>query len=305
VVRRYWKGDDGQLAELGYRLTGSSDLYQRDGRHPSASINFVTAHDGFTLHDLVSYDHKHNEANLEDNRDGSNDNHSSNYGAEGETGDAGINQIRQRQQCNLLMTLLFSQGVPMICGGDEISRTQAGNNNAYAQDNPVSWFDWNLDDGRRALLEFTCALVKLRREHPNFHRRKFFQDRQISPGTSEREVRGHREQDVLWVRPDGQRMTGDEWQAGWVRCIGMILNGQTLDDVNSVGEPIEDDSFLLLLNPHSGPIDFYMPELHQGAAWEVYLDTSKPDLTQHRLVAIAQPYELPGYSAALLREVLD
>ncbi len=159
VVRRYWKGDDGQLAELGYRLTGSSDLYQRDGRHPSASVNFVTAHDGFTLRDLVSYDNKHNEANGEDNRDGSNDNHSCNYGVEGETKDPEILETRDRQMRNFMLTLLLSQGVPMICGGDEIGRTQQGNNNAYAQDTPVSWFDWTLDDRRRSLLEFTRRMV--------------------------------------------------------------------------------------------------------------------------------------------------
>jgi isoamylase len=303
VARRYWKGDDGQLEELGYRLTGSSDLYQHDGRHPTASINFITAHDGFTLHDLVTYSDKHNEANKEDNRDGTNDNHSYNYGVEGETDDAGINEIRDRQKCNLLMTLLFSQGIPMICAGDEIDRTQGGNNNAYAQDNQTSWFDWNLDERRCALLEFTRKLVAQRRQHPNLHRRKFFQDREIGPGAAGRQVDGGVEQDVVWVRPDGQQMTAEEWHAGWVRCIGMILNGRTLDDVNAVGEPIEDDSFLLLLNPHGGPIDFYMPKLHEGAAWEVCLDTSKPNLATAQKVPVSEPYELPQRSAALLREI--
>jgi glycogen operon protein len=303
VVRRYWKGDDGQLEELGYRLTGSSDLYQRDGRHPTASINFVTAHDGFTLHDLVTYNDKHNEANQEDNRDGTNDNHSYNDGVEGETDDAALNEIRDRQKCNLLMTLLFSQGIPMICAGDEIDRTQGGNNNAYAQDNQTSWFDWNLDERRAALLEFTRKVVAQRRQHPNLHRRKFFQDREIGPGAAGRQVDGGVELDVVWVRPDGQQMTAEEWHAGWVRCIGVILNGRTLDDVNAVGEPIEDDSFLLLLNPHGGPIDFYMPKLHDGAAWEVCLDTSKPDLAKRTKVAVSKPYELPPRSAALLREI--
>ncbi len=305
VVRRYWKGDDGQLAELGYRLTGSSDLYQRDGRHPTASINFITAHDGFTLHDLVSYNEKHNEPNQEDNRDGTNDNHSFNYGAEGETTNAYINEVRDRQKRNLLMTLLFSQGVPMICAGDEIDRTQNGNNNAYAQDNETSWFDWNLDKRQKSLVEFTRRVVSLRREHPNFHRRKFFQDREIRPGTPRRQVDGRSEQDVVWVRPDGQQMTPEEWHAGWVRCIGLILNGRTLDDVNAVGEPIEDESFLLLFNPHEGPIDFYMPKLHDGAAWEVCLDTSKPELPKRRVVRVSQPYELPPRSAVLLRELED
>jgi glycogen operon protein len=201
------------------------------------------------------------------------------------------------------MTLLFSQGIPMICAGDEIDRTQGGNNNAYAQDNQTSWFDWNLDERRGALLEFTRKVVAQRRQHPNLHRRKFFQDREIGPGAAGRQVDGGVELDVVWVRPDGQQMTSEEWHAGWVRCIGVILNGRTLDDVNAVGEPIEDDSFLLLLNPHGGPIDFYMPKLHDGAAWEVCLDTSKPDLAKRTKVAVSVAYQLPPRSAALLREI--
>src|SRR6185437_7136447 len=201
VVRRYWKGDDGQLAELGYRLTGSSDLYQRDGRHPTASINFITAHDGFTLNDLVSYNDKHNEANGEGNADGANDNNSYNYGAEGLTEDLEIVATRERQQRNLLATLLLSQGVPMICGGDEIGRSQAGNNNAYAQDNPTSWYRWDLDKNAETLLGFTRKLVETRRSHPNLHRRKFFQDRTIDPGKGQREVDGRCEKDITWLRP--------------------------------------------------------------------------------------------------------
>jgi isoamylase len=304
VVRRYWKGDDGQIAELGYRLTGSSDLYQRDGRHPSASINFVTAHDGLTLRDLVSYNEKHNEANGEDNRDGSNDNHSSNYGAEGPTGDPEIVATRDRQQRNLLATLLLSQGVPMICGGDEIGRTQNGNNNAYAQDNETSWFDWNLDDRRNSLLGFTRRLVKLRREHPNLHRRKFFQDRSIDPGKSERDVDGHREQDITWLRPDGGEMTAEEWNAGWVRCIGLELNGRTLEDLNGVGEPISDETFLILLNPHTEPIRFFMPP-REAAAWEVLLDSAFPEREDKTVVPPGEPYELVARSTAILRELTD
>ena len=225
-VRRYWKGDEGQLAELGYRLTGSSDLYQRDGRRPSASINFIVAHDGFTLHDLVSYNEKHNQANGEDNNDGANDNHSWNMGAEGPTDDPGILEARERQKRNMLATLLLSQGVPMICGGDEIGRTQNGNNNAYCQDNEISWVDWNLDDRKKALLEFTTSLIALRREHPNLHRRKFFQDRSISPGAVEkRQVDGLEVQDVAWYRPDGEQMTEEEWTAGSIRCLGVRLSG--------------------------------------------------------------------------------
>ncbi len=304
VVRRYWKGDDGQLAELGYRLTGSSDLYQRDGRHPTASINFVTAHDGFTLEDLVSYDNKHNEDNGEGNRDGSNDNHSHNYGAEGPTDNPEILETRARQKRNFLLTLLLSQGVPMICGGDEIGRTQRGNNNAYAQDNPISWYDWNLDERRKSLLEFTRRLVELRREHPNLHRRKFFQDRRIDPGTEKRQVNGGSERDITWIRPDGCEMTPEEWNAGWVRCIGLRLSGKTLDDVNGVGEAIRDETFMILLNPHHEPIKFYMPAT-QGTAWEVMLDSSDPDADQKPIIAAGEFHELVPRSTALLRELAD
>jgi isoamylase len=305
VVRRYWKGDDGQLAELGYRLTGSSDLYQRDGRHPGASINFVAAHDGFTLNDLVSFDNKHNEANGEENRDGTNDNHSYNYGAEGETENAEIRDVRERQKRNLMTTLLLSQGVPMICGGDEIGRTQKGNNNAYAQDNELSWFNWRLDDSAKSLLEFTTRLVEIRRQHPNLHRRKFFQDRSISPGsTAERDVDGRREQDIIWLRPDGGEMTADEWHAGWVRCIGLLLNGRTLDDVNGVGETIRDETFMILLNPHTESIKFYMPR-RQGTAWELMLDSALPERADKPVIAPGDPYELVARSTALLRELAD
>ncbi len=304
VVRRYWKGDDGQLAELGYRLTGSSDLYQRDGRHPSASINFVTAHDGFTLNDLVSYDNKHNEANGEENRDGTNDNHSHNYGVEGPTEDPGIVETRERQKRNLMLTLMVSQGVPMICGGDEIGRTQSGNNNAYAQDNPVSWFDWNLDENRTSLLQFTRRLVDLRRQHPNLRRRKFFQDRRIDPGSSDREVDGHTEADIMWIRPDGQEMTPEEWNAGWVRCIGLLLNGRTLDDLNGFGEPIRDETFLMLFNPHHEPIRFYMPR--PGSAWELLLDSRDPAGEGSKPVFPAgQFHEMIPRSTAVLRELTD
>jgi isoamylase len=305
VVRRYWKGDDGQLAELGYRLTGSSDLYQRDGRHPTASVNFVTAHDGFTLQDLVSFDNKHNERNGEDNRDGTDQNFSCNYGEEGDTDDPEIVETRERQKRNLLLTLLCSQGVPMICGGDEIGRTQSGNNNGYAQDNPLSWTDWNLDERKTALLDFTTRLVELRRNHPNLHRRKFFQDRPINPAeTPQREVHGKGQKDIEWLRPDGQEMTPEEWNSGWVRCIGVRLNGNTLDDVNGVGELIVDDTFLILLNPHHEPIQFYMPP-RDGAAWEVVISSAAPQDEEKRIVEAGKPFELVPRSTALLREIND
>jgi glycogen operon protein len=304
VVRRYWKGDDGQLAELGYRLTGSSDLYQRDGRHPTASINFVVAHDGFTLYDLVAYNGKHNDANGEENRDGANDNHSYNYGAEGDTDNQEILDTRDRQMRNFMLTLLTSQGVPMICGGDELGRSQQGNNNAYAQDNEISWFDWTIDERKQQLLDFTRKLVALRRQHPNLHRRKFFQDRGIDPTTPQREVDGREEKDITWLRPDGGEMTPDEWNAGWVRCIGLQLNGRTLDDVNTVGEPVRDDSFMMLFNPHHEPIRFFMPQ-RTGSAWEIVLDSAQPDRKEQPVVAAGEPYELIARSTALLRELND
>jgi isoamylase len=305
VVRRYWKGDEGQLAELGYRLTGSSDLYQRDSRHPTASINFVTAHDGFTLEDLVSYNGKHNEANGEDDRDGSNDNYSWNCGAEGETEDEGVLALRDRQKRNFLLTLLWSQGVPMICGGDEIGRTQKGNNNAYAQDNETSWYNWNLEDREKTLLEFTQRLVEVRRRHPNLHRRKFFQDRSISPGSTEREIGGQRLRDITWLRPDGGEMTPEEWNKGWVRCIGVRLNGRTLDDVNGIGEPILDETYLILLNPHHEPIRFYMPRVNHGTAWQLLLDTAEPERKETPAIGPGDSYQLTAHSSAVLQELTD
>jgi glycogen operon protein len=303
-VRRYWKGDDGQLAELGYRLTGSSDLYQRDSRHPTASINFVTAHDGFTLRDLVSYSQKHNDANGEDNHDGTNENYSWNCGEEGETENPEIIEMRERQKRNFLLTLLCSQGVPMICGGDEIGRAQKGNNNAYCQDNEISWYNWGLPDRKKSLLEFTRKLVELRRQHPNLHRRKFFQDRSINPGQSQRPVNGHTEPDITWLRPDGGEMTEEEWNAGWVRCIGVQLNGRTLDDVNGVGEPIRDVTYLIMLNPHHEPIRFYMPR-KEGAAWQVVLDSADPEGKGKPPIGPGDAYDLVARSSAVLRELTD
>ncbi|HZS56086.1 MAG TPA: glycogen debranching protein GlgX [Bryobacteraceae bacterium] len=303
TVRRYWKGDDGQLAELGYRLTGSSDLYQRDGRRPSASINFVVAHDGFTLNDLVSYNEKHNEANGEDNRDGANDNHSWNHGAEGPTDDPNIIELREREKRNFLVTMMLSQGVPMLCGGDEISRTQGGNNNAYCQDDEISWLDWNLDDRKKALLDFTSKLIALRRDHPNFHRRKFFQDRKISPSSAQkRQVDGLEIQDIAWFRPDGQQMTEEEWTAGWVRCLGMRLSGRTIEDVDRYGEPLRDDTFLLCLNPHHEHIQFYLPGCMASCKWKVLLDTRNPTLGEPIPLNPGEPYDMLEHSAVLFCE---
>ena len=263
VVRRYWRGDSDQMANLGYRLCGSSDLYEDDGRHPYASINFVTAHDGFTLHDLVTYERKHNQANGEDNRDGTDNNLSANYGVEGETDDVAIITTRERQKRNLLATLCFSQGVPMLCAGDEMGRTQRGNNNAYAQDNEIGWLHWQLDERRQALLAFARRVISLRREHPVLHRKRFFLGRPI---------RGSEVRDLTWLRPDGVPMSDDEWEADWIRALGVMLGGGVLGDVDESGELLEDDTLLLLFNAHTEAVDFRLPD-GTGARWQQLLDT--------------------------------
>ena len=240
-VRQFWKGDGTSVSELATRLSGSNDLYAHSGRQPYASINFITAHDGFTLHDLVSYNEKHNEANGEENRDGENNNLSWNCGVEGPTDDPQIVELRERQKRNFLATLLLSQGVPMISHGDELGRTQLGNNNAYCQDNELTWIDWNLDADKQTLLEFTSKLVRFRRAQPTLRRRKYFQGRNIRGG-----------QDVAWLSPDGREMDDAAWQAGFVRTLGMLLSGTAIEEVNERGEPITGDTLLVLLNGHTG-----------------------------------------------------
>ena len=227
TVRRFWKGDSGQLSDFAYRITGSSDLYQGEGRTPSASINFITAHDGFTLNDLVSYNEKHNEANGDDNKDGSDNNDSWNMGVEGPTDDPGINGLRERQMRNFLTTLFMSQGVPDASGGDEFARTQRGNNNAYCQDNDITWYKWEFDDEQKRLLEFTTKLIALRKEHPNLHRRKFFQDRKI---------RGSVVRDVAWYGTDGKELSEEVWNEPWSKSIGVMFNGHTLGVMDEDGE---------------------------------------------------------------------
>ena len=268
TVRRYWKGDDGTLSDLGYRLTGSSDLYQYDGRKPYASINFVTAHDGFTLADLVSYNEKHNEANGENNQDGANDNNSWNMGAEGPTDDQAINDARERQMRNMLSTLLLSQGVPMISGGDEIARSQGGNNNAYCQDDEISWYDWNLDDRRKRLLEFTSGLIQLRRKHPNLHRRKFFQDRNM---------RRSEGRDIAWYGTNGKELADDCWEQAWQKSVGMLLNGKTLAVSDAKGAPVVDDTFLVLLNSYHEGVEFLLPPAPGGGGWQRVVNTENMD----------------------------
>lgn len=304
AVRKYWKGDDGTLAELGYRLTGSSDLYQFDGRRPSASINFIVAHDGFTLHDLVSYNEKHNEANGENGADGANDNESWNHGVEGPTEDTGIIEMRERQKRNFMATLLLSQGVPMICGGDELGRSQSGNNNAYCQDNEISWYDWNLGPDAKGLLKFTQQLIHLRKEHPNLRRRTYFQHSGVEPAHSFRgEVRGRYVKDITWIRPDGQEMQDEEWTAGWVRCLACQLSGRTLDHVDALGQTITDATYLIMLNPHWETIRFYMPSLYGEKCWELIMDTRSAETEQGKLVIPAgQPYPMVNRSLALFCE---
>jgi glycogen operon protein len=262
-MRAFWKGEGGLASEIGYRLTGSSDLYQNDGRKPYASINFVTAHDGFTLRDTVSYNDKHNEANGEDNKDGANDNQSWNCGAEGETDDPEINALRARQQRNFLATLLLGQGTPMILGGDELGRTQGGNNNAYCQDDPISWYDWsNVDED---LLAFTKKAIALRKAHPALHRRKFF---------SGRTIRGEDVRDIVWLRFDGAEMSDEDWNNPQTQSMGIFLDGNGLDDIDAEGHPLTDDHLLLLLSASHVDLPFKLPNLGGCGEWELLLDTS-------------------------------
>ncbi len=267
TIRSFWKGDEGKIGELAYRLTGSPDLYQSSGRRPYASINFITAHDGFTLNDLVSYNDKHNEANGEDNRDGDNNNHSWNHGTEGPSDDPEIAQLRTQQRRNFLTTLFLSQGVPMLTAGDEWARTQQGNNNAYCQDNEISWLDWDLTDEGQKLLAFTKKLIQLRRDHPVFRRPKFFQGRRI---------RGSEIRDVMWFNPGGNEMTDEEWNSPFVRCLGMLLSGDTIDVQTFEGETIRDNSFLLLINAHHEPIQFVLPG-QKNVVWQLLLDTASTE----------------------------
>jgi glycogen operon protein len=266
AIRRYWRGDPGQVADLAYRLTGSSDLYQDDGRHPYASVNFVTCHDGFTLADLVSYDRKHNEANGDGNRDGPEENLSWNCGVEGRTDDPGVLALRDRQARNFLATLLLSQGVPMLGGGDELGRSQHGNNNAYCQDNEASWYDWRLDDRQRALLAFTRRLIRLRRQHPELRRRRFFQGRPLCQAGMK---------DLGWLEPDGTELTAAEWQAATLRTFGFRLCGEAMDEVDERGEPITADTLLLLLNADAAVVEFVLPDAHPGQEWETMVETAE------------------------------
>jgi glycogen operon protein len=295
TVRSFWKGDEGRIGEMGYRLTGSPDLYRHNGRRPYASINFVTAHDGFTLNDLVSYNEKHNEANGDGNKDGDNNNLSWNCGVEGPTDDPQINALRDRQRRNFLTTLFLSQGAPMLTGGDEWGRTQNGNNNAYCQDNEISWFHWERDEKQNQFLEFTRRLIQLRKDHPVFRRPKFFQGRRI---------RGSEIRDVMWFNPGGNQMSEEEWASPFVRCIGMLLSGDTSDVLTFEGEPVRDDTFLLLINAHYEPIPFVLPG-QENLEWQLILDTMDANgfLREPKKFASGDDVDLGGRAVCLLQLV--
>jgi len=266
TVRDFWRGEPATLGEYASRLTGSADLYETSGRRPVASINFVIAHDGFTLNDLVSYNHKHNQANGEDNNDGESHNRSWNCGAEGPTDDPNVNALRARQKRNFLATLLLSQGVPMIAHGDELGRTQLGNNNTYCQDSELTWIHWQEAD--EALIEFTASVARLRRQHPTFRRRRFFDGRPVSRGA------GEPLPDIVWMTPGGQLMKPDDWDAGFGRSIGMFLNGNGIRGMDTRGARVVDDSFLLLFNAHDEALDWVLPPEEFAPAWRLVIDTA-------------------------------
>ena len=264
TVRDFWRGEPSTLPEFASRLSGSSDLYETSGRRPVASINFVTCHDGFTLADLVSYDRKHNEANGEGGADGTDDNRSWNCGAEGPTEDRAVLELRSRQRRNLLATLFCSQGVPMLLAGDELGRTQGGNNNAYCQDNEVSWVDWSLADSHADQLEFVCELAAFRRDHPVFRRRRFFRGGDGGDGLA----------DIAWLTPSGREMAGKDWDTPYARAMMVFLNGNAITEPGPRGEPVRDDTFLILVSANQDPVKFTLPGQRFGRCWAVTLDTT-------------------------------
>ena len=294
TVRDYWRGEPATLGEFASRLTGSSDLYEATGRRPSASINFVTCHDGFTLADLVSYNEKHNEANGEDNRDGESHNRSWNCGVEGPTDDPEIVELRARQRRNIISTLMLSQGTPMISHGDEIGRTQRGNNNAYCQDSDIAWIDWSMRESNADLLEFTRKVVAMRKSHPVFRRRRFFAGTPIRTGD---EVR-----DIAWLTPAGTEMTPEDWNSGFGKSIAVFLNGDALPEPNARGERVTDDSFLLCFNAHDEALDFVIPDRDYGEKWAAALDTAHPAGATDLAVSTGEAVSLQPRSLLVLRK---
>ena len=293
AMRSFWRGDEGFIGEVAYRLTGSPDLYQHDGRRPYASVNFITSHDGYTLNDLVSYNDKHNEANGDENHDGDSHNRSWNCGIEGPTDDPNIDSLRRRQQRNFLTMLFLSQGVPMLLGGDEFGRTQKGNNNAYCQDNEISWLNWQRNEKQNRLFEFTKKLIEFRREHAVFRRPKFFQGRR---------VRGGEIKDVMWFNPGGNEMSDEEWNSPFVRCLGMLISGDAVDLVDAQGEPVRDDTFLLLINAHQEPIPFVLPG-EEHLEWEQILETTNEDgfLKEPKKFSSGDDVDLKGRATYLFK----
>jgi isoamylase len=285
TLRRFWKGDDGRLSKLASRISGSSDLYQHNGRNPQASVNFITSHDGFTLQDLVSYNSKHNEANKENNHDGDNGNSSWNCGTEGLTSNARIKALRAKQKRNLIASLFLSQGVPLINGGDEFGRTQKGNNNAYCQDNEISWYDWNLNKDQKQFLEFCQKIIQLRKSHPVFTRTKFFTGKKTSKSIAK---------DISWISPSGRAMTQAKWQEPHARCIGLRLAGDALDDWDELGEPMQGKTLLILINAHHEQIPFILPAHKSGTRWEPLVDTSVQE--PHGMVRGGTAYPLENRS---------
>jgi len=293
TIRAYWKGDGGLIGEFARRLTGSSDIYAWNRRRPHASLNFITAHDGFTLHDLVSYNHKHNEANQEHNRDGHDNNLSWNCGVEGDSADPAISALRERQKRNLLATLLLSQGVPMLTAGDEIGRTQRGNNNAYCQDNPTSWTDWEMGDHNQELFDFVSRMVRLRREHPIFRRRQYFSGQLVADSGT---------RDIVWFKPDGDEMSRQEWAHDFARCLGVYLNGRGITEPDERGQCMTDTDFIMLFNAHHEKIPFRLPQFAPGSRWLVVMDTAhKEGLLHDGVVTAGDEYPLQGRSLALLQ----
>jgi isoamylase len=296
-IRRFWKGDGGLASEVATRMAGSSDLYEEDGRKPYASINFITAHDGFCLHDLVSYNEKHNEANGEGNGDGANDNNSWNCGAEGPTNDGGINALRWRQKRNLIATLMFSEGVPMLFGGDELSHTKHGNNNTYCQDNELTWLNWDVDSDpqKKEFLEFVRTCTRIWSEQPALQRRKFFLGRPI---------RGEGVKDISFFTPAGHEMSDKDWNAGFVQCMGVRYAGDMINEVDTYGRPIKGDTLLLLVNAHWEEVPFTLPPTTAGDLWQTLVDTAEPNrpLGVH-VRPEKEQFPLYGRSLALLRTV--
>jgi glycogen operon protein len=289
-VRRFWRGDQGQLPELAGRLAGSSDVFGHNGRGPSASINFVTSHDGFTLADLTSYERKHNEDNGEDNRDGTDDNMSRNWGVEGPTDAHAVRGQRTQMRRNFLATLLLSQGVPMLLAGDELGRTQRGNNNAYCQDNEISWVDWDLDEEARDLLAFTRRTLQIVRANPVFSRRRFFTGHQIGADGS---------RDLVWIRPDGAMMEAGDWNDPGGHVIGMLIDGRASDDVDGRGARRTGETVLVVLNGGRRTRLFTLPQPPHPGSWELILDTARPVTRMVRTPAVS----IVSHSLLVLRHV--